>query len=377
VAKPLNHQKKKRKKMSEFKMERLRTIMTPEPGNELEVEGVLNPAAIRGKDGNLYLFPRLVSKGNYSRIGIARVKFDEDGDPIDIERLGVALEPEADYEKHAGGGGCEDPRIVYAEELGHYVMNYVAFGPNGPRIAIARSNDLFNWERIGLARFAPYHDIKFEGVDNKDSSAFPQLVPNPDGEMQMGIIHRPIFPGTSPEDLQGRGMAWEADIHCESIWVSYCPYDGASHMPVKNANFTSHHRLAAPEAEWEKLKIGCGTPPVMTKLGWMILYHGVHEKPGDGDQKQRLNYSAGIMVMDKNNLCNILYRSPKPILSPESADEQVGLVANVVFPTGIDQRMDIAQPNRFDVYYGMADDRIGVARLDIPDNLPEVKTADI
>ena len=32
-------------------------LMEPEPGNELEVEGVLNPAAVRGKDGELYLFP--------------------------------------------------------------------------------------------------------------------------------------------------------------------------------------------------------------------------------------------------------------------------------------------------------------------------------
>ena len=357
--------------MSEFKLERLGTLMTPEPGNELEVEGVLNPAAVRGPDGHLYLFPRLVAKGNYSRIGIARVTFNDAGDPVGVERLGVALEPEADYEKHPGGGGCEDPRIVYQEALQHYVMNYVAFGPNGPRIAIARSNDLIHWERVGLARFAPYKDIKFEGVDNKDSAAFPQLIPGPDKEMQMGIIHRPIFPGTSPEELQGEGGSdRDVDIHLESIWISYCPFDQGMHKPVKNANFTSHHRLAAPEADWEKLKIGCGTPPVMTSLGWMLIYHGVHETEGTGDEKQRLTYSAGIMVMDKDDPCKILYRSKEPILSPERSDEQVGLVANVVFPTGIDQRTDIGMPNRFDIYYGMADDRIGVARLDIPDELP-------
>jgi hypothetical protein len=27
-------------------------------------------------------------------------------------------------------------------------------------------------------------------------------------------------------------------------------------------------------------------------------------------------------------------------------------------------------PDRFDIYYGMADDRIGVARLDVPATLP-------
>jgi hypothetical protein len=51
--------------------------MEPELGNPAEVEGVLNPAAVRGPDGALYIFPRLTARGNYSRIGIARVRFNE------------------------------------------------------------------------------------------------------------------------------------------------------------------------------------------------------------------------------------------------------------------------------------------------------------
>ena len=60
-------------------------IMEPESGNPMEVEGILNPAAIRGLDGELYLFPRLVAKGNYSRIGIARVLFNDAGDPVGVK----------------------------------------------------------------------------------------------------------------------------------------------------------------------------------------------------------------------------------------------------------------------------------------------------
>ena len=51
-------------------------------------------------------------------------------------------------------------------------------------------------------------------------------------------------------------------------------------------------------------------------------------------------------------------------------------MANVVFPTGIDRRDDLGSPDRFDVYYGMADDRIGVARLDVPEFLPPGALAD-
>jgi hypothetical protein len=82
--------------MNDFQLQRLGMIMEPEPGNPLEIEGVLNPAAVRGPDGHLYLFPRLVAKGNYSRIGIARVQFNKNGDPCGVERLGIALEPDAD-----------------------------------------------------------------------------------------------------------------------------------------------------------------------------------------------------------------------------------------------------------------------------------------
>ena len=46
--------------MSDFQMHRHGLLMEPEPGNPMEVEGVLNPAAARGPDDPLYLFPRLV-----------------------------------------------------------------------------------------------------------------------------------------------------------------------------------------------------------------------------------------------------------------------------------------------------------------------------
>ena len=68
--------------MSGFKLQRLGMLMEPQPGNPQEVEGVLNPAAARGPDGELYLFPRLVAHGNYSRIGITPIQFNEAGRPV-------------------------------------------------------------------------------------------------------------------------------------------------------------------------------------------------------------------------------------------------------------------------------------------------------
>ncbi len=141
--------------MHDFSLKRIGLIMEPQPGDPNEVEGVLNPAAIRGKDGQLYLFPRLVGPGNYSGIGVARVLFDRAGDPTGIERMDIALEPEAEYELHKNGGGCEDPRIAYVEPLQHFVMTYTAFSRRGPRIAIAVSDDLLHWAGSGSPLFLP------------------------------------------------------------------------------------------------------------------------------------------------------------------------------------------------------------------------------
>jgi len=357
--------------MSKFKLHRLGTLMEPEPGNEYEVEGVLNPAVTRGPNGDLYIFPRLVAKGNYSRIGIARVLFNDEGDPISVERLGIALEPEADYEKRPDGGGCEDPRITYFEPLKRYLMTYTAFSPAGPRIAMAQSKDLFTWERLGLVNYLPYeHIVDFDDVNNKDGSLFPVDILSPHGHQSIAMLHRPLFPGTRPEETQHNNRNRKVDVHRESIWISYCNLKHEDNASYHNALFTSHHRLASPAAPWEELKIGAGTPPIMTKHGWMIIYHGVHELEHEPDNKHKLCYSAGVMILSENEPNKILYRSPEPILKPDMPNEKVGAIANVVFPTGIDCRRDLGKPNVFDVYYGMADDKIGVARLEVPDTLP-------
>jgi beta-1,2-mannobiose phosphorylase / 1,2-beta-oligomannan phosphorylase len=357
--------------MSGFQLRRLKMLMEPDPGDPREIEGVLNPAAVRGRDGQLYLFPRLTARGNYSRIGLARVRFDEAGDPTGVERLGIALEPEADYERRPdGGGGCEDPRITFVEPLQRYVMTYTAFSARGPRIALAVSKDLLRWQRQGLATFTPHRGVAFDDIDDKDASLFPVAIPNPSGRPELAMLHRPLFPGTRPEETARRPASGDVDLDRESIWISYCPMSLEECEHGRLGRFSSHHRLATSLAPWERLKIGGGTPPVFTRHGWLIVYHGVSATAEPSSGGAPLRYSAGVMVLSREHPRVIRYRSREPVLAPELPDERRGTVANVVFPSGIDRRDDLGSPDRFDVYYGMADNRIGVARLDVPDSLP-------
>lgn len=339
--------------------------MEPESGNPHEAEGVLNPGVARGRDGQLYLLPRLVGRGNFSRIGIARVRFDAAGDPVGVERLGIALEPTADYERN----GCEDPRIVYFAPLDLYVMTYTAVSDRGPRVALAVSADLFRWERLGLVRFTPHDNVDFGDVPNKDALPFPVAVPSPSGRPALALIHRPLFPGSEPAAIAARPTPRQVDLAHECLWISYCDLaskmDGRTHL----THFQEHYQLASPVASWERIKVGGGAPPLLVEGGWLVIYHGVSGDPGAPGRPRALRYSAGVLMLDGHDPSVIRYRSPAPILAPQTQAELSGIVANVVFPTGADQRLDLARPDRVDVYYGMADSRIGVARLDVPRTL--------
>jgi predicted GH43/DUF377 family glycosyl hydrolase len=347
-----------------FQLERLGLIMQADPAIPEEIEGVLNPAAARARDGRLYLFPRTVGRGNYSRVGISRVLFDDHSDPCGVERMGYALEPSEPYEHHADTAGCEDPRITYVEPLGVYVMAYVALGPLGPRVALAVSDDLFSWRKLGHVRFDPDPDpvygVDFDTYNNKDGAMFPRAVTGPDGQPSLAILHRPVYE-------TGRDLPRGIQDPRASIWISYSALDDARRDITELTRLTGHHLLLEPRYAWEELRMGAGTPPLLTSFGWLLIYHGLRGQFARIPQEpQHIEYSAGALVLDAQDPRQILYRSSSPILTPQTPEELAGTVANVVFPTGVDDRGG----GRVDVYYGMADQRIGAARLQLPDRLP-------
>jgi predicted GH43/DUF377 family glycosyl hydrolase len=342
-----------------WRVKRLGIVMEPDPADPREAGGVLNPAVARGPDGELYLLPRLVAAGNYSRIGLARIIRDGRGDPRGVERLGVVLEPVEPYERNSHtGGGVEDPRVTFVASLGAFAMTYTALGEAGPRVAVALSRDLVHWQRLGLVRFAPHQGLDFGALNNKDAFLFPEPITAPDGRRALALIHRPDLRQYPCAGLRVLSPVSGIIEQRPSMWLSYAPLDEltAERLPV----FGHHHLLAGPAQDWEHLKIGGGTPPVRVGAAWLVLYHGVAGRIVEGQAAQRgVRYSAGLLLLDGQDPRRILYRSARSLLAPEVAGERIGVVPRVVFPTGLDARPDGTQ----DLYYGMADSRIGVARL--------------
>ena len=126
-------------------------------------------------------------------------------------------------------------------------------------------------------------------------------------------------------------------------------------------NFNDHIVLT-PKFQHEVSYIGSGCPPIETKDGWLIIYHGVH------DTVNGYVYSACAALLDIKNPKKEIARLPYPLFWPEKDWELKGEVNNVCFPTGAIVEDDIIY-----IYYGVADERIAVASLSLKELSAELR----
>jgi predicted GH43/DUF377 family glycosyl hydrolase len=338
--------------------ERFGIVAVP-TGDATDRGGIINPASARARDGSLILFPRTVEAGNVSRIARCRASWSG-GEPRFVHE-GFALEPQAPYELRAapGGFGCEDPRVTFVPALDRYLMAYCAYGPSGARVAVATSLDAYAWTRLGLVDF---HGN--DGFGDKDAAFFPEIVTSPIGIPSFALFHRPTLHASVAD---GRAIV-QAILEMqpgdrESICISYVAADAVRADLAALLDIGETAVVMRPDGAWGSIKVGTGTPPVRTAAGWMFMYHGIDPLPGNEDAvRPAMQYRAGVALLDLAQPHVLTYRSPRPVLWPELPEEREGIVDDVVFPTAIDPRTEIA-PDAFDIYYGMGDRVIGRGRL--------------
>ena len=111
----------------------------------------------------------------------------------------------------------------------------------------------------------------------------------------------------------------------------------------------------------ESSYIGGGCPPIETKHGWLIIYHGVH------DTTKGYVYSACAALLDLENPRKEIARLPYALFKPEHHWELKGEVNNVVFPTGTALFDDTLY-----IYYGAADEQIACASLSLKELVKEL-----
>ncbi|MFA5936255.1 MAG: hypothetical protein WC822_00035 [Candidatus Paceibacterota bacterium] len=294
-------------------------IIIPKDENEWESQATFNPGAIFLK-GKTHILYRAMSKDNTSVLGYANTK---NGFQINERSKTPVYIPREDFENkkvNNANSGCEDPRLI---KIGKNIyMCYTAFdGIGPPRVAITSilEKDFvshnWKWEKPFL--------ITPQGIDDKDACLFPQ-------KFSQGyfIIHR------IEEEICG---------------------DYLSSLDFKHETVKKCIRIIGPRVNtWDSWKVGVSTPPIKTKYGWLLLYHGV--------SKSHNTYRIGCVLLDLKNPAIILARSTEPIFEPEELYEKNGVVSNVVFPCGV-----VVKKGLIYIYYGGGDRVIGVAtmKLDI------------
>ncbi|MBU2639896.1 MAG: hypothetical protein KKG75_04300, partial [Nanoarchaeota archaeon] len=298
----------------------------------LEVIGAFNPGALRLKNGDIMLYVRVAErlkkfrgrKYVYSPISVSnnkyklridrfrlkevdhgdkkgfyfkdrtlrltyishfrRVLLDKDG----FEVKKIEQKPGFFGTPFDGELGIEDARITKIE--GKYIMTYVALSKfNSISSSYAVSHDGYNWHKRGI----------IFRHQNKDCVLFPKKINNryvafnrPEGNFEFSLPH---------------------------MWISFSK---------DLEHWGDDYSILVSKKGWDANRVGPGCPPILTKRGWLELYHGVHPE---------LGYCMGAALFEKNNPQKLIARSypDVPLLSPKEDYEKEGYMKNVLFPTGL------------------------------------------
>lgn len=238
----------------------------------------------------------------------------------------ISQEPDFYGTETDGSLGIEDPRIVFFEDK--YLMTYVSLAQESNiSTSYATSHDLNNWKREGI----------IFREQNKDVVIIPEKIRG-----KYYAINRPegSFQFSSPDM-----------VIAESTDLNHWGEPTALSLGKRKG--------------WDDGRVGAGPPPIKTKKGWLLIYHGVTEK------NKRTIYQAGAALLDLANPRKVLAKTEKPIIIPEEDYEKGELEKkDVVFPTGL-----VLHENKEDilVYSGGGDVNTTVKQISLKEIMKEMK----
>jgi len=295
-------------------------VLVPEHVPFAKCSGVFNAGAVAdARTGRVVLlFRAFEAETARSSIGLA---VSTDGIHFDEVLDRPALSRVASYEEW----GVEDPRVVWLAAEGRYAITYTGHSPAGPRLCLATTDEILDPSRYRR------HGPRLV-TENKNGVVFPETIAG-----RYAVLHRPM-----PRIVLARVAA------LEDPW----PAEGAVLLGPRTGT-------------WRSSRVGAGAPPLRTRLGWLLAFHGA-TAVAEGNV-----YSMGWCVLDGDDPARVRYVSPEPALAPEADYEihtgplpQVDMAnfpggIRVVFPCGlVELGRDLL------VYYGAADRVVAAARVE-------------
>lgn len=299
------------------------------PGeNPWENAAVFNPGAVY-VDGKVHLFYRALGDDGISRIGYAvsddGVRFTRFPNPAFVMKTPPSgrfkspipeknrYNPEV-WKSGGGWGGSEDPRVAVVD--GRLYMTFGVFE---------------SWESLRIALTSlPLASLKERHWDWAE-----HFFISPPNETNKNWV---LF----PEKIRGKF----AMLHALTprICIAYADsLDMWRTRPIQSDNRRGGH-----EGRWDAFIRGAAAPPLKTKRGWLLLYHGMNPEKGPG-------YRVGAMLLDKKDPTKVTCYSNEPVLSPETWYEN-DWKPGVVYASGA-----VIKDGTLFVYYGGGDKTVSVA----------------
>lgn len=283
-------------------------LLKPIPEHEWEKKAVFNPAAIE-LGGTIHLLYRAMSGDNTSTFGYAATK---DGIKILKRSPQAVYVPREDFEMKKkspdGNSGCEDPRLV---KIGSTIyITYTAYNGIDPWRAAIASISQKDFTAGHFDKWSKPMLVTPDQVGDKDMCLFPEKI-----EGKYMLIHR----------IGGQICADVVDI-----------------LDFKSHRINRCIEIMGPrKGMWDSEKIGVAGPPIKTKQGWLLIYHGI---------SKHMTYRLGAALLDLKNPSRVIARTSDPILEPLEPYEHEGQVHHVVFSCGHIIRKDALM-----IYYGAGD----------------------
>lgn len=228
------------------------------------------------------------------------VELGEDGSSIEQVHYDRIVSPHLTSQEY----GIEDPRISFID--GCYYMTVCCVSSERHSTMLYLSEDGLNYKCLGVVLDHQNKDmLLFEGKINNQYYALTR----PMGE---------CYFASSPSSLFHPGAA---------IHMAASP--DLLHWKPMDAPF-----LRARRSTLSNVKIGGGTPPVLTPDGWLMLYHGVEHRGEVGV------YRTFWALLDKNDPIKIVHLEDATPLLEANAEltapiRQQAYLDDVVFTTGI------------------------------------------
>lgn len=283
-----------------------------------DVSSVFNPGAVRFHERTVLLL-RVQNRGRETFL----VRADsEDGVHFRVREREIVL---AGIERLPGEiFHVYDPRITPLE--GSFFITVALDTDAGCRTGLARTDDFERFEFIGLAG---------------------------DGEQRNAVllsrrIHGRFAMLTRPNLAARAGAPLTGEVITLAVSDDLLRWETTAEVARGRPHYWD---------EW----IGPGPPPLRTREGWLLAYHGVATHFASANI-----YQAGLMLLDLDDPSRVLARTRWNCLEPREPWECTGQVPNVVFPSGWvaeeeDDEGFVPASAVVRLYYGAADTCVGLA----------------